>query len=156
MSDVTHRRWVGSRRVRGALAGAAVGGLMMGMVPASPAAATGPRAFVTPNCTPESPYSTNGHVEGFPPNDTFYEVVVFYRSTGNSAFDGVGPFTTDANGVGVGDGGDPFPEPGPLKIGVLFFHDRDGGRTYTHGDDVIANLIVNIDQPCTGAVAQPK
>ncbi len=41
MSDWTRQRWTGVPRVRGALAGAAVGGLILGAVPASPAAADG-------------------------------------------------------------------------------------------------------------------
>src|SRR5690349_8844717 len=129
------------RRVRGILAAGAVGGLMLGLIPTNPAAAVGPHVFATSNCTTTSPYGTIGHYEGFPPNATRRIIGVWYREPHTFYVDV--SFTTDSAGSAP-PAPDPYTEPNPFRFGALIYRDNDHSFSYTRGDDVIANVIVDI------------
>lgn len=152
MSDRIWRRWSRRRRLRGALAGAAIGGLILATLPASPAAATGPSLIADASCTTGKPYGGAIRTEGFAPNDAVSIIVVIYRSSGNEGF----PFSMVTDGNGAATLATNEAEPNPFRIGTLFFHDLNHDGHYNQGDELIANLLLTIDQPCTGAVAQPK
>lgn len=140
---------------RCAAAGAAVAGLLLAIVPMSAAAAAGPRFFATSACSSpdEGSYRINAFIDGFGPNDAIFTRIALYFPKNKFQFYMDFGYSTDANGAAaIG----PFEFPGPSRLGILFFHDRDDSNSYTAGDDVIADQILTIDQPCTGGVAQPK
>ena len=152
MADRIQQRWRRPGRVRGALAGMTVGGLMLGMVPASPAAATGPTEYLQSICSAEAPYAVLGRIGGFPPSDLISILLVVTRPAGTSVSYSAVSTDGDGNGfLGLADR-----ERDPFRVGALYFHDRDSSRTYTRGDDVVANLVATVDQPCTSVVAHPK
>jgi hypothetical protein len=140
-------------RVRGVLAGAALVGLLLGVIPAYPATAR-PHLFTTVNCSRTSGYGyQSAHLEGFPPHENVAEYIVFYRPTGISTYNTSS--RTDANGSAT-PLFDPFYEPDPFRWGLLLARDRDSSGNYTAGDEVIAKLIVDISQPCTWTRGHPK
>ena len=130
----------------------AVGGLMLGLVPASPVAATGPAEYFQSICTPEAPYAVLGRIGGFPPDNLISILFVVTRPAGSAT--SYSAVTTDAAGAGFLGLADR--ERDPFRIGALYFHDRDSSRTYTRGDDVVANLVATVDRPCTSVVGHPK
>lgn len=44
----------------------------------------------------------------------------------------------------------------PYQVGTFYFRDVNNNDRYDQGDQALANLVLTIDQPCTGGVAQPK
>lgn len=140
--------------MRRTLAAAAVGGLALGLFSANPAAALGPGVSATAACTTELPYETDVLGHGFAPDATIWAVARFSGPSSN--FAGQISFPSDENGNLDLNLFGRFNGRGPHEVGMLFFNDRDGTNSYTQGDDEIANLLLTIDKPCAGAVAQPK
>src|SRR6478735_1216401 len=84
MSKVGRQLGTRARRVRSALAGVAMGGLAFGTIPATPAAAAGPTGTGPSSCTQQAPYATDALFTGFPPNETFPVIIVFYWDDGST------------------------------------------------------------------------
>ncbi|MDQ6696586.1 MAG: hypothetical protein M3Z46_03910 [Actinomycetota bacterium] len=142
----------GVARFRLAYAGAAIGGLLLAVMPMTSAAAAGPRFYATSACETVNPYAVHVFLDGFPPNDTFIARIALYQD-GKFQFAVDESETTDENGAGAPG---LFQLSKPSRLGILFFHDRDHSNTYSTGDDVITDQILTLDQPCSGGVAQPK
>jgi len=62
---------------------------------------------------------------------------------------------TDANGDADLAGVDLIDDQ-PHRIGGYFYEDTNDSNRWDEGEAVLANLIMTIDQPCTGAEASPK
>ena len=152
MSKVRRRRRSCMHRLRGVLAGVAMGGLALGVLPANPAAAAGPTGTGPSSCTPQAPYAVDALLTGFPPNETIKVIIVFYLHSG-STFDLTWEMSTDSKGEGFLPD---FNDTGPYRVGTLFFRDRNNDGKYDKNDDFIVNLLFTVDQPCTDAVVQPK
>jgi hypothetical protein len=140
------------------LASATAGGLVLGLTPSGAGAAT-PRYYATSACTTDRPYEVVLNIADFPPNDSFRMILGMYSDDEQFVTDFPVTFHTDAGGEdpqSAGIAGVTFYGDRPHRIGGLFYRDANGDSHWNEGEDVVANLIISIDRPCTGAEGSPK
>jgi hypothetical protein len=152
--------WTSGRAMRWAgrgLTGAAVAAMSLGIAGGGAGAQTAtPRFYGTPACTTDLPYEVDLHIADFPPNGVFRMIIGYYWEGDEFVANFPGPdIRTDANGDADEAGIDLIGDQ-PHRIGGFFYRDTNENNRWNEGEEVIADLIMSIDQPCTGAEASPK
>jgi hypothetical protein len=151
--------WTSGRATRWAgrgLTGAAVAAMSLGIAGGGAGAQTAtPRFYGTPACTAYQPYQVDLHIADFPPNSTFRMIIGYYWEGDEFVTNFPPDLRTDASGhadeAGIDLSGDR-----PHRIGGFFYRDANENNRWNEGEEVIADLIMSIDEPCTGAEASPK